>query len=802
VSAVRFSPRWRKLVGDARASFGRLGTTLAAMAVSIAAIAAILTARSILDYELVRNYRSANPASAVLSLDTVDDDLLRAVRDRPDIAAAESAAVVSARIEVRPGEWMPLWLFVAPDFAARSIDRFSSQSGAWPPPPGAMLIERSGLPLTGPLEGKSVVVETAEGRRQSLLVAGLVHDAGQAPSTQEFSIYGYITPATLAMLEPGRKLDQLKIVVRQELAGSTQAIEAVARPLGVWLRENGREVHGIDIPPPGKHPHQWQYDAVSLLLLSFSLLGLLLEAVLMAIIVAGLLAPQVRQIAVMKVIGARRSQIVTLYLSLVAVIALVAVAIGVPVGLLAGGALVKVMADLVNLLIESYAAPWWVIALSATLGIALPVAAALVPVLSATRRTVRESLDDHGVASAAVGWRLTNRLLAGFRNPDPTIHLAIRNTVRRATRSALAVSLLSTAGIVFLVAGNLLTVWNDVSAQSAAARRYDMEIYLRQAAERSAVLQLAREVPGVRGAEPADSMSALLDNGDHLAVTSTESNIMRLMLALPQTTLLSIEMTEGRWLRPEDSDAIVLNGAARTALFPNIELGDSIDLLLNNRPVRLRVVGIAYQSFSRPAAFTTAQVFDAVRLTAGQTRSIVVALTQSRLVKPVAEAITQKFAGASMNVRNIITSETRTKGEDAHVYVLIALIGIIVLSVAGVGTLGLASALSTSVVERTCEIGIMRALGARSGHVIKSVVTEAISIGVVSWLIALALSTPLTLLVVDILRSVTQFPLRLAWSWFAAPSWLAITLLCAVLASVYPAKRAARLTVGKALSHT
>ena len=50
---------------------------------------------------------------------------------------------------------------------------------------------------------------------------------------------------------------------------------------------------------------------------------------------------------------------------------------------------------------------------------------------------------------------------------------------------------------------------------------------------------------------------------------------------------------------------------------------------------------------------------------------------------------------------------------------------------------GLASALTTSVLERTREIGILRSIGARARHIRRIFATETIALATVGWIIAI-----------------------------------------------------------------
>ena len=59
-----------------------------------------------------------------------------------------------------------------------------------------------------------------------------------------------------------------------------------------------------------------------------------------------------------------------------------------------------------------------------------------------------------------------------------------------------------------------------------------------------------------------------------------------------------------------------------------------------------------------------------------------------------------------------------------------------------VGGLGLASTMSLGVLERTREIGVLRAIGARHGSILAMVQIEGLVIALLSWALAIPLSLP------------------------------------------------------------
>jgi putative ABC transport system permease protein len=116
-----------------------------------------------------------------------------------------------------------------------------------------------------------------------------------------------------------------------------------------------------------------------------------------------------------------------------------------------------------------------------------------------------------------------------------------------------------------------------------------------------------------------------------------------------------------------------------------------------------------------------------------------------------------------------------------------ALAGIaaISLSVAGIGIMNV---MLVSVSERTREIGLLKALGATAGQVLRLFLTEAAMLSAMGGVAGLAVSTAVTAIVRALYPS---FPMQPP-SW-AVPAAVLVSLGVGVLFGVLPARRAARL---------
>ena len=122
--------------------------------------------------------------------------------------------------------------------------------------------------------------------------------------------------------------------------------------------------------------------------------------------------------------------------------------------------------------------------------------------------------------------------------------------------------------------------------------------------------------------------------------------------------------------------------------------------------------------------------------------------------------------------------------------------------VALVGGIGLMGALSISVVERTKEIGVMRAIGAKTRVIMGMFVLEGVLQGLLSWAIAVPLSfllgQPLSFLMGEYLFDMT---LDYQYNVTAVFTWLIAVLLISSLASIMPARSATNISVQESLTY-
>ncbi len=801
------SPRWKKLLRDLQAARGRMAMMVVAIAVSIFGVGTILSAYTILTREISRNYLGTNPATAFLEVDPVDDALVEAVRQRPHISDAEAGSWVVARTEVKPNEWLPLLLFVIRDFNEMRISTFTPETGAWPPPEQTILVEREVLPLINVKVGDVLTVQTPNGSKKQIVISGTVHDPSLAPAWQEQTVYGYITPATLKFLGESGALQILKVSVKggpRDLA----VIDSTVSDLTGWLKAQGRTVEEIRIPPPGRHPHQSQMTSILVLLLVFSLMALILSAILTATMISGLLAQQVRQIGIMKAIGARSSQITSLYLVLIVFLGMVAVVLGLPPSIAAGRGFAGVVAQLLNFTIYSEGIPNWVTIVLLVVGILIPLLVALNPILRTTRTTVRETLSDYGTNRESFGSRGLDGWLSRIRAVDNTLILSLRNTFRRRGRLILTLSLLAAAGGMFMTGINVKTGWERYLDNAAADRHYDLEIRLNSPQSEADIVSLVSSVPGVERVEPWNFTPAALYRPDMLDIVRTYPDgghgSFTLRSVPSESNLIATPLLSGRWLQPGDMNTVVLNQMAK-ALFPNAKVGDDIRLMINGQVATFRLAGVIKQILTPSTAYVIPSTFaDTAGRSIQSANAVRVVMKKhdEKAVASVTSEIERAFAAENISVKVAVSESLLDNATSGHVFIFIVALILISAVMAVVGALGLMSSMGTSVVERTREFGIMRAIGAKSKTVLRNVISEGLFIGLMSWMASVPLSIPLTLGIGYLVGNLSfRSPLPLIVSPAGLTIWLVVIVIGSIAASAYPARQASRLTIRETLSY-
>ena len=759
------------------------------MTTGMIGVSAVLCAYAIMVRELNANYVRTNPASATIVTDAVNDDLVNAVQRFPGIGAVEARGFFRARIQVGKHEWKTLFLFVIDNFEKMRISKCEPEEGHWPPQPGEILIERVAFQVARGNIGDTIVVRIPGGAQQALRISGSLHDPGQTPAWMEGLVYGYITCDTLNLFGK-TALNEILLTVVDNPFDKAHIRETV-KSLTDLMEQQGYPVQRIDIPEPGHHPHQEQMKALLFLLQAFGGLAFILSTILVINLITGILAQQIRQIGVMKAIGANTRQMMGMYLGGVQLLGVIALLIGLPVGVGLARAYASFGAKMLNFEIMDATIPLGIYLMLVLIGLLTPVLAALPPIYKGSRITVREAITDYGIRVEQTGNTWLDRVFKKSQRMPRPLLLSLRNTFRRQGRIILTLGTLGIGGAMFITALNMGASIRNTIRTFQSAMRYDLKVSLTRPMPFSSVETVVRNIPGVVKLEGWGQARASLIYED-----GTDGNEFTIMAPTSGTDLLRPRVIKGRWLSSDDRNALVVNHIFMYRE-PHLNVGDEVVLRMGTQKTRWRIVGVIRQ-IGPPTGVVNDEYLAGLTNQNGLVTTLAIATkersTDAHLA--VAKQLERALTEAGIDVQDLVSIYDIQKILEDHFVVLTMLLLFMAILIVIVGGLGLMTTMSIQVIERTREIGVMRAIGASSHDLLKIITIEGLVIGILSWTLAVILALPLSKQIGDLFGMIfLQTTLDFAVSPIAFVLWLVVVIVFSLLASLFPARNATRLTV-------
>jgi len=791
--------RWQKVVVDLWKNRVRTLIVALAIAVGVYAVGVVLDAREMLVREYNGDKAEALIASAILRVPPFDEELARSVSRLPGIAAAEGRSLTRARVYVGPGEPRDLVLVAIPDFADMQVDAVTPLAGQWPPAKGEIVLERLSFDWLGAQPGGELSVELDNGAMRTLKVVGSAHDQQRFGPDIAGAAFGYVSAETMAGLGLPATYSELHLRLAEQPHAEAHILAAVAQ-VEDHLQESGRTVLSRQIITHS--PADPFIDTIVAILTGFGLIILLLSGFLVVNAMSALITQQIPQIGIMKLIGARRRQILGLYLAMVAAYGLLAVAVAIPLALLTARLLISAVAgQLLNVMPESYSVPVWLLAIQAAVGLVLPLLAGLAPVIRGTRITTQQALHDVGLGASSIGHGLVDRLLATLQKIGAVrrpLLLAMRNTLRHKGRLAQTLIVLVLGTTLFIAVLSVRASVDATLEDFMRLHRYDVSVALERPQRDLRLEQAAREVAGVVAVEIWSADSAALQRPD-----GSESERFDLYAVPPDSAFIEPQVSAGRWLGGLTENDVVVNSDLVDDE-PDVRVGAELVLSIGGREATWHVVGIVPTESRGPAVYVDRADYAHETGTPGRGTLVQVGTTRhdAGAQQETARALFQHFQEVGLEVSGTQTTQVMRSENGLMFTVVVAFLILMALLLAAVGGLGLTTTMSINVLERVREIGVLRAVGASNGSVRRIVLAEGVAIGIVSWGLGALLSVVLSPVFSEQLGlALIKVPLTYQYSPVAAIAWFFVLQAVALVASLGPARNAVRLTVREVLAY-
>ncbi|MBE7469466.1 MAG: hypothetical protein DPW09_28575 [Anaerolineae bacterium] len=376
---------------------------------------------------------------------------------------------------------------------------------------------------------------------------------------------------------------------------------------------------------------------------------------------------------------------------------------------------------------------------------------------------------------------------------------------RRKGRLILTQLVLITAGAMFLVVMSLTASINLTLDNEFGRRNFNLFIVFDDNYRIDRTVAMAEAIKGVEKAEVWFGKSAsILKEGQR----AREAGLGAELVGLPaDSNFYRPLLVAGRWLQPGDGRVVVMN--QETAQDNNIELGDTITLDLSDlgrddwQVIGLyRVIfggGFSSDTLYAPldAVFTATKKHNEGGSLRVRTNS-----SEATFTDAVRDELVDRYTARNMDVLFSQTGNEERTSADSQFAITTTMLLFLAIIVAVVGGIGLMGSLSISVVERTREIGVMRAIGARSRTIMGMFVMEGVLQGVFSWLVAVPISIAAAASLAQLLgQAMFDANLDYQYNYTAVLVWLGIILIISTLASILPARNATQISVRDSLAY-
>jgi putative ABC transport system permease protein len=256
---------------------------------------------------------------------------------------------------------------------------------------------------------------------------------------------------------------------------------------------------------------------------------------------------------------------------------------------------------------------------------------------------------------------------------------------------------------------------------------------------------------------------------------------------------LKVPMTSGA-VNALANRAILVN--TTTAKSHHYAVGDPIVLKMQGGTARLTVAGV----FKASAAVPTSYLVALHTLVRGGIKPLDTALFITK--KPGADAAQlRRQISAVIKDNPTVTlkdqhqfADEQAKQINQFLYIIYALLGLAII----IAVLGIVNTLALSVIERTREVGLLRAVGLSRRQLRRMIRLESVSISLLGAVLGMAMGIGFGIALQRAIADDGIDVLSIPWVQLAA--FVVLAALVGVLAAVLPARRAAKLNVLDAIS--
>jgi putative ABC transport system permease protein len=781
------SPLGRKALADITRRKGRTLLVVLGILAGVGGLTAINVSADTLYGAFAYSAGKTPTPDIALGVSGVDATILPAVEAAANVKTAQLTDYYRTRwkIAATPGH-ADFQIVGYRDFSHMSLFPIQITSGH-APGPSEVVMETGDRVLQGFNLGDTITIDTPNGPA-SLKVVGTARALGHTTAAFTSTARAFMAASTLEAISGGESATEVQV----------QVVDASQKQATLQALKTLLAAHGVTVKYTYTLTDYWDPGPINglfTILRVLSAIALLLTGFLIINTVTTLVSEQTQIVGTMKAMGATSGTVMRGYLASVGIYSLLGTALGLVAGLYGGYQLTLYLASIITLDLGPFSLAPWIVGLALLVGIGVPLAAALAPLWSGTRVTVREAMAAYGVSAGTSRAHLT--LARRLVWVPQTTWLGLRGLFRRRGRAVLTLLALTLSSTAFLSIQTTTYSVNRFISQLFGQYDYDAFVgtRLRPYDEvRTALLA----VPNVARVERFEQ-AVVQTHWGQVLLTGVERDAV-----LYRHTLLA-----GRWFDAGERQVIVISDTLANAT--SLHVGQTLTFSSQTASSSVAraswtIIGEAHDLNGglglKGVALTTVDdlnAFEQLDPTLASSFIVGAADRSPAAVNRMADALDETLSrqGLTPYVSTAAQQIHRNQTQFQILYVLLYAVAAIV---AVVGILGLFNTLTTSVLERRREIGILRSMGATGWRVAGVFWTEGLALAGIAWLVAAAIGVPAAYGFVALISAVL-LPIPFSFSPQALLATLAFILLSATLASIIPASSAARLRIAAILRY-